>query len=58
MITNPNQSMLRCNGNMPVHIQVHAISWEGYAFRVLGFSWSTISPFLEAWLKSEFGIVL
>jgi hypothetical protein len=27
----------------------YAISWEGYAYRVLGFSGSTVSPFSEAW---------
>jgi histone-lysine N-methyltransferase SETMAR len=36
----------------------YAISWEGYACRVLGFSGSTVSPFSEAWWKCEFCIVL
>jgi hypothetical protein len=27
----------------------NAMSWEGYAYRVLGFSGSTVSPFSEAW---------
>jgi hypothetical protein len=30
-------------------VQDYAISWEGYAYRVLGFSGSTVSPFSEAW---------
>jgi hypothetical protein len=27
----------------------YAINWEGYAYHVLGFSASTVSPFSEAW---------
>jgi hypothetical protein len=27
----------------------YAISWEGYAYRVLGFSGNTLSPFSEVW---------
>jgi hypothetical protein len=27
----------------------YATSWEGYAYRVLGFSGSPVSPFSEAW---------
>jgi hypothetical protein len=50
---NPNKRMLQCNGNIPVYFQPkvegHAISWEGYAYHVLGFSGSAVSPFSEAW---------
>jgi hypothetical protein len=50
---NPNQSMLQCNGNIPVHLSQkvsgYAISWEVYAYRVLGFAGSTVSPSSEAW---------
>jgi hypothetical protein len=49
--TNLNQSVLHCNGNITVHlqpeIQGYAISWEGYAYHVLGFSVSTVSLFSE-----------
>jgi hypothetical protein len=46
--SNPNQSMLQFNGNIPVHlvqpkIQDYTISWEGCAYHVLGFSGSTVS---------------
>jgi hypothetical protein len=27
----------------------YTISWKGYAYHVLGFSGSTVSPFSEAW---------
>jgi hypothetical protein len=27
----------------------YVISWEGYTYRLLGFSGSTVSPFSEAW---------
>jgi hypothetical protein len=52
--TNPNQSVLQRNGNMPFHLQPKSlrlqvvISWEDYAYRILGISGTTISPFLEA----------
>jgi hypothetical protein len=36
----------------------YTISKEDYAYRVLGFSGSTLSPFSEAWWKREFCIVL
>jgi hypothetical protein len=36
----------------------YATSWEGYAYRVLGFSGSTVSPFSEAWRKCELCIIL
>jgi hypothetical protein len=36
--TNPNQSVLQCNGSIPVHLQPNSsISLEGYAYCVLGF---------------------
>jgi hypothetical protein len=30
-------------------VESYAISWEGFAYRVLGFSGRTVSPFSEAW---------
>jgi hypothetical protein len=30
-------------------VEGYAISWEGYAYHVLGFSGSTVCPFSEAW---------
>jgi hypothetical protein len=30
-------------------VQVYAMNWEGYAYRVLGFSGSTVSPFSETY---------
>jgi hypothetical protein len=30
-------------------VEGFVISWEGYVYRVLGFSGSTVSPFSEAW---------
>jgi hypothetical protein len=27
----------------------YVVSWEDYAYRILGFSGSTVSPFSEAW---------
>jgi hypothetical protein len=52
--TNPKQGTLQCNGSIPVDLQPkrckvyeYAMSLEGYAYRVLGFSGS--SPFSEAW---------
>jgi hypothetical protein len=55
--TNSNQNVLHCNGNIPVIFSFnqkvlgyeYAISLEDYAYRVLGFSGSTVSPFSEAW---------
>jgi hypothetical protein len=42
VVTNLNQSMLQYNGNIPVHLQPkglrYTISWEDYAYHVLGFS--------------------
>jgi hypothetical protein len=35
--------------NQKVEDCEYTISWEGYAYRVLGFSGSTPSPFSEAW---------
>jgi hypothetical protein len=60
--TNPIQSVLQCDGNIPVNLQLkswegYAISWKGYAYRVLWFSGSTVSPFSEVWWKCEFCIV-
>jgi hypothetical protein len=37
------------NFNIKFQGYKYAISWEGYVYRVLGFSWSTVSPFSEAW---------
>jgi histone-lysine N-methyltransferase SETMAR len=63
--TNLNQSGLHCNGNIPVNLQPkfwgYAISWESYAYCVLGFSGSTaffVSPSSELKCKCEFWIVL
>jgi hypothetical protein len=39
-------------------VWVYAISWEGYTYRVLGFSWSTVSPFSDAWWKCKFCNIL
>jgi hypothetical protein len=36
----------------------YAISWERYAYSVLGFSGSTVSPFSETWWKCEICLVL
>jgi hypothetical protein len=50
---NSNESVLQCNGNIPVHLDPrsssYSIRWEVYAYRVSGFSRSTVSPFSEAW---------
>jgi hypothetical protein len=50
--TNLNQSVLQCNGNIPVHLQEKNLRLRHqlgmYAYRVLGFSGSTLSPFSEA----------
>jgi hypothetical protein len=34
--------------NTKLEVKGNAISWEGYAYRVLGFSGSTVSPSSEA----------
>jgi hypothetical protein len=51
--TNPNQSVLQCNGNIQVFfnqkIYGYAIRWGGYAYLVFGFSRNTGTPFSEAW---------
>jgi hypothetical protein len=47
---NPNKSMLQCNEtslftfDFDQKVRSYAISWEGYAYCVLGFSESTVSP--------------
>jgi hypothetical protein len=52
--TNPKQSMLQCNGTIPVHLLVqpnisgYAISWEDFACSVLGLSGSAVSLLSEA----------
>jgi hypothetical protein len=35
--------------NQKVQVYKYSISWEGYAYHVLGFLGSTVSPFSEAW---------
>jgi hypothetical protein len=49
--TNPNQSMLQSNGNIPVHLQPKSLKVHHQlgrlCFGVLGFSGSTVSPFSE-----------
>jgi hypothetical protein len=49
--------MFQCNRNIPVHLQQkdrnYAISWEGYAYRVFGFSGSTVSPFSDFQKRGE-----
>jgi hypothetical protein len=51
--TNPNQNLLQCTGNIPVHFQPKSLNYapslEGYAYCVLGFSVSAGSPFSERW---------
>jgi hypothetical protein len=64
IITKPNQSVLQCNGNIPSNLQPKSLRLliyhqrEGYAYRILGFSGSIVSPFSEAWWKCEFCIVM
>jgi hypothetical protein len=41
-----------------LEVSGYAIRWEAYAYRVLGFSGSTVSPFSEAWWKCELFFVL
>jgi hypothetical protein len=60
--TNPNQSVLQCNGNFPVHFQPKRSRSRHQLGRLclpfLGLSGSTVSPFSEAWWKCEFYILL
>jgi hypothetical protein len=62
--TKPNRSVLRRNGNIPVHLQPKSLrlcvrhQLGSFAYRVLGFSGSTVSPFSEAWWKCKFCIAL
>jgi hypothetical protein len=59
--TYPNQSMLQCNGNIPLHLQpslrlCHQLGRLCLpCFGILG---EYVSPFSEAWWKCEFWIVL
>jgi hypothetical protein len=51
--TNPNQSMLQCNGNIPVHLQPKSLRLQVCCqlgrLCLPGFSGSIVSPFSEAW---------
>jgi hypothetical protein len=57
--TNPNQSVLQWNENVPVHVQPKSLRLHHrLCLPFLGFSGSTVGPFAEAWWKCEFCIVL
>jgi hypothetical protein len=38
-----------CFSAMETAVHLQPKSWEGYAYDVLGFSGSTVSPFSEVW---------
>jgi hypothetical protein len=55
-----NQSVLQCNGNIPVHVQPKSskLKVTQSASHVLGLAGSTVIQFSEAWWKCEFCIIL
>jgi hypothetical protein len=60
--TNPNQSMLQCNGNIPVHLQPKSLRSSHHLGRsclpYFGILRENCLPICEAWCKCEFCILL